>query len=105
MAPRPSGHFVNEVLTKAEEKLFITKPESSTRLLPVCVALKLSGFDVAIIAEIMRVIQSKVVVERFSIINNRYLTCGTGDIYDLTDCKTLTDTPAEPKRMALTFWI
>jgi len=97
---------MNDVLTKAEEKLFIQVESNKELFLPICCALKLAGYDIAIIAEIMRVVQAQPTVpERFSIINNRYLACSSGTLYDLHTCQELPEAPAEPKKIAITFWI
>jgi len=97
---------MSSAISPAEEKLFIFDKQNSEKFLPICAALKLAGYDTAIISEIMRYIQAKnPMPARFSIINNRYLACTDGMIYDLEQCKALTDVPEEPKKMALTFWI
>lgn len=97
---------MSQTLSAAETKLFILNKAHSEKLLPICSALKLSGYDTALIAEIMQYIQSKEILpERFSIVNNRYLACADGLVYDLTLCQAMTATPTEPKKMALTFWI
>ena len=75
---------MTQTLSKSEEKLFIKRPEQSDRLLPICEALKLSGFDVATIADIMTNIQL---------------------VYDLHSSAPTVGLPEEPKRMALIFWI
>jgi hypothetical protein len=97
---------MSSTISPAEEKLFIFSKENSEKFLPICAALKLAGYDTAVISEIMRYVQAKIPVpERFSIVNNRYLACTDGLVYDLEQCKALTDVPEEPKRMAITFWI
>jgi len=97
---------MTENLSAAEEKLFTVCKENASKFLPICSALKLAGYDTAIIAEIMSYVQRKAPLpERFSIINNRYLACSDGLVYDLQNCKELQNAPEEPKKMALTFWI
>lgn len=97
---------MSSTISPAEEKLFIFCKEDKHKFLTICSALKLAGYDTATISEIMRYVQGKnPIPERFSIINNRYLACTDGLVYDLEQCKALTDVPEEPKKMALTFWI
>lgn len=97
---------MSQTLSAAETKLFILNKAHSDKLLPICSALKLSGYDTALIAEIMQYIQAKETLpERFSIINNRYLACADGLVYDLSACQAVTTPPNELKKMALTFWI
>lgn len=97
---------MSSTISPAEEKLFIFDKQNSDKFLPICAALKLAGYDTAVISEIMRYVQAKnPIPARFSIINNRYLACTDGVVYDLDHCKTLEDVPEEPKKMALTFWI
>ena len=93
-------------LNAAEEKLFIRNKEHTHKLLPICSALKLAGYETATIAEIMEYLQTKPELpNRFSIINNRYLASLDGLVYDLDTCKALIEPPEEPKKMAITFWI
>ena len=93
-------------LSKAEEKLFIVKPEYSSQLLPICQALKLSGFEVATIADIMHNLQIEPVLPtKFSIVNNRYLVHKPDLVYDLHKSEVAPAQPDEPKRMAIIFWI
>ena len=93
-------------LSKSEEKLFIKKPDWEPRLLPICEALKLSGFDTATIADIMEQLQLETEIpEKFSIVNNRYLVHRRGLVYDLLQAQTLAGEPDEPKRMAVIFWL
>lgn len=97
---------MNENISIAEEKLFLLSKDNGSKFLPICSALKLAGYDTAIIAEIMHYVQAKNPIPiRFSIINNRYLACSDGLVYDLQTCRELEDAPNEPKKMALTFWI
>lgn len=97
---------MSSTISPAEEKLFIFSKENSEKFLPICAALKLAGYDTAIISEIMRYVQAKnPIPERFSIVNNRYLACTDGLVYDLEQCKALMGVPEEQKKMALTFWI
>lgn len=93
-------------LSKSEEKLFIRKPDWEPKLLPVCEALKLSGFDVAVIADIMTQLQLETEIpKKFSIVNNRYLVHRHGLVYDLLKAQALPEEPNEPKRMAVIFWL
>lgn len=93
-------------LSTAEEKLFTVCKKNGYKFLTICSAMKLAGYDTATIAETMKYVQSKdPLPERFSIINNRYVACTDGLVYDLKDCKALDTVPEEPKKMALTFWI
>ena len=97
---------MSSTISPAEEKLFIFDSQNSDKFLPICAALKLAGYETALISEIMRYVQGKnPTPARFSIINNRYLACTDGLVYDLDLCQALTDVPDEPKKMALTFWI
>jgi hypothetical protein len=97
---------MSSTISTAEEKLFIVDKNNKEKFLPICSALKLSGYDTATIAEIMQYVQGKKPVpERFSIINNKYVACADGVVYDLQSCKMLDSVPEEPKKMALTFWI
>jgi len=97
---------MNKNISAAEEKLFLVSKDNGSKFLPICSALKLAGYDTAIIAEIMNYIQNKnPIPTRFSIINNKYLVCSDGLIYDLYSCKELEGAPNEPKKVALTFWL
>jgi hypothetical protein len=93
-------------LSSAEKKLFTVCKENGPRFLSTCSAMKLAGYSTALIAETMAYVQTKdPVPDRFSIVNNRYLACTDGLVYDLEACKELNEAPTEPKRMAVTFWI
>lgn len=93
-------------LSKSEEKLFIKKSDWEPKLLPICEALKLSGFDIATIADIMTQLQLEIKMpKKFSIVNNRYLVYRQGLVYDLLNARTLAEEPDEPKRMAVIFWL
>lgn len=97
---------MSDTLTKSEEKLFITRREWSDKLLPICDALKLSGFETATIADIMHQLQLEpTLVSKFSIVNNRYLVYKPDMVYDLVKSELLGQQPDEPKRMAIIFWI
>lgn len=96
---------MTQALTKSEERLFVIRPEWSDLLLPICEALKLSGFETSVIADIMQNLQKDPELPaRFSIVNNKYLVHSEGKVYDLRECKEV-DPPVETKKMALTFWI
>jgi hypothetical protein len=93
-------------LSKSEEKLFIRKLDWEAKLLPICEALKLSGFDVAIIADIMNQLQLETELpKKFSIVNNRYLVYRQGLVYDLHLAQVMPEEPNEPKKMAVIFWL
>jgi hypothetical protein len=78
------GLSVSDVLTPAERKLFIRKPEWAKALLPVCEAMKQSAFDTAVIADIMSVLQDEPELpSKFYIVDNRYLVPSTNTCYDL----------------------
>lgn len=97
---------MSTALTKSEQKLFLRKPDLAERLLPICEALKLSGFEVATIADIMHNLQAEdSLPSRFTIVNNRYLVYKPDLIYDLHKSEALGEQPDEPKRMAVTFWL
>jgi|TARA_B100001964_G_C14016259_1_gene501694 hypothetical protein len=95
-------------LTKSEQ-LALTRINPKAKLEPFTVpvgdALKLSGYEFAVIFDIFLNLYSlPTCPDFFSIINNRYLTFPNGDVYDLIEC-TKVSTPKEKKLMALTFWI
>lgn len=93
-------------LSATEEKLFTVCKKNGPKFLTTCAAMKLAGYNTATIAETMAYVQSKTPTpDRFSIINNRYLACADGLVYDLETCKELQEAPTEPKRMAVTFWV
>lgn len=97
---------MSTALSKSEEKLFLRKPELAAKLLPICAALKLAGFEVATIADIMHNLQAEGnLPSRFTIVNNRYLVYKPELIYDLHKSEALAEQPDEPKRMAVTFWL
>lgn len=97
---------MSTTLSKSEEKLFVHKPEWEAKLLPVCEALKLSGFDIAIIADIMRQLQlESALPTKFSIVNNRYLVYRHDLVYDLIKAQPLFEQPDEAKKMAVIFWL
>lgn len=97
---------MSATLSKSEEKLFLRKPEFAAKLLPVCTALKLAGFETAIIADIMHNLQAEdKLPSRFTIMNNRYLVYKQELIYDLHKSEAVAQQPDEPKRMAVTFWL
>jgi len=92
--------------SKAEEKLFFKSAHSQNVLGPVCAALKTAGYEISVIADLAQYIQTKNhLPKRISIVNNRYLACDSGSVYDLQLCEELKNPPTEPKRMALTFWL
>lgn len=96
---------MSDTITKSEEKLFITRPEWSNRLRPICDALKMSGFETATIADIMQQLQLEpTLAPKFSIVNNRYLVYKPDMVYDLVKSEALGEQPEEPKRMAVIFW-
>ena len=97
---------MNETLTKSEEKLCIVKQEHATKLLPICEALKMAGFDIATIADLMHHLQQEEQLPaKFSIVNNRYLVHRPNLVYDLHNATVLDRQPDELKRMAIIFWI
>ena len=96
---------MSETITKAEEKLFIVKSDWAETLLPICEALKLSGYETATIADIMRHIQEEQQIpKKFSIVNNRYLVHKPDIVYDLHKSEVLWEQPNEPKKIAIIFW-
>ena len=96
---------MNDTLTKAEEKLFIKKQDWAYRLLPVCEALKLAGYETATIADIMQHIQEENSIPlKFSIVNNRYLVHKPDMVYDLHKSEPVWEQPNEPKKVAIIFW-
>jgi hypothetical protein len=96
---------MTSTLSSAEQKLFVRKKELTDKLLPICEALKLSGFETATIADIMDNLQNEPELpSRFSIINNRYLVYRGDLIYDLQKSIVI-EQPDEEKKMAIIFWI
>lgn len=97
---------MTDVLSSSERKLFIVRQELAAKLLPVCEALKLAGFESATIADIMQNLQAEPKLpERFTIMNNRYLVYKPDAVYDLHLAQMLGSQPDEPKRMGLIFWL
>lgn len=97
---------MSATLSKAEEKLFVQKPEWAAQLLPICEALKLAKFETATIADIMHNLQSEPELPtRFTIMNNRYLVYKPSAVYDLHKSELLQQPPNEPKKMAVVFWL
>ena len=97
---------MSETLSKSEKRLFIQRHEMADKLLPICEALKLSGYETAVIADIMRNLQvDPVLPKKFSIVNNRYLVYNHDMVYDLLHSQPMGVQPEEPKRMALVFWL
>jgi hypothetical protein len=96
---------MTSTLSSAEQKLFVRKKELTDKLLPICEALKLSGFETATIADIMDNLQNEPELpNRFSIINNRYLVYKRDLVYDLQKSVVI-EQPDEEKKMAVIFWI
>jgi len=96
---------MSTTLTNAEQKIFVRKSEFADKLIPICEALKLAGFEIATIADIMENLQNeKELPAKFSIINNRYLVYKKDLVYDLYK-STAIEQPDEQKRMAIIFWI
>jgi len=94
------------MLSKLEEKFLITKEKTREKLLPVCEALKLSGYELPFIAEICGQLSKGELPDYFSILNNKYLVIPPNHCYDLVNCCPVDDpSKLEPKRMALTFWL
>lgn len=97
---------MSETLSKSEKRLFIQRHEMADRLLPICEALKLSGYETAVIADIMHNLQlESTLPKKFSIVNNRYLVYNQDMVYDLHHSQPLGVQPEEPKKMALVFWL
>lgn len=96
-----------DILTPAERKLFIRKPEWAKALLPVCEAMKQAEFDTAVIADIMAVLQDEPELpSKFYIVDNSYLVSSTKSCYDLRLAKRLERLPYWPPRLwSCTFWI
>ena len=95
------------ILTPAERKLFIRKPEWAKALLPVCEAMKQAGFETAVIADIMAVLQDESELpSKFYIVDNNYLVPSTKSCYDLHLAEHLDRLPYWPPRfLSVTFWI
>lgn len=92
--------------SKSEEKLFFRSSVAQEILGPTCAALKSAGYETSVIADIALYLQNlPAIPKRISIVNNRYLACDSGSVYDLQLCEQLKEPPAEPKRIALTFWL
>lgn len=97
---------MSDTLSNAEKRLFIQRHELADRLLPICEALKLAGYETAVIADIMRMLQTEPALpKKFSIVNNRYLVYNQDLVYDLVHSQALGVQPEEPKRMAIVFWL
>jgi len=66
------GLSVPSILTPAERKLFIRKPEWAKALLPLCEAMKQAEFETATVADIMGVLQDEPELpSKFYIVDNR----------------------------------
>ena len=95
------------ILTPAERKLFIRKPEWAETLLPLCEAMKQAEFETATVADIMGVLQDEPELpSKFSIVASRYLVPSKKTCYDLHRAEWLDRLPYWPPRiLSVTFWI
>ena len=101
------GLSVPSILTPAERKLFIRKPEWAKALLPLCEAMKQAEFETAVTADIMGVLQDEPELpSKFYIVDNRYLVPSKKTCYDLNLAERLDRLPYWPPRiLSVTFWI